>query len=219
MAEKQSTRISEYGRYRPIRNIAGERFGIITALSFYDIRRGNTRWLCRCDCGTEKPMSLSSLMRVKSCGCLSGKLISQSKITHGMRNTREYRIWASAKTRCFNSRCKSFPHYGGRGITMCDAWRDSFYVFLKDMGTCPDGHEIERVNNDGNYEPSNCRWATRTEQARNKRRTPQVTHNGETLSLKEWAAKTGIHYGTLMSRFVGRSRVPLFDPIVFRGIR
>lgn len=119
---------------------------------------------------------------------------------HGMTNTREYRAWTDMRTRCNNSRSSSFAHYGGRGIKVCSAW-DSFLKFLADMGPLPSpDHTLERNDVNGNYEPLNCRWATRAEQAANKRTTVLVCVNGETKRLPELAASVGLSHSGMWLR-------------------
>jgi hypothetical protein len=98
-----------------------------------------------------------------------------------------------------NPKDKNYKHYGGRGITICERW-NSFVLFLADMGERPSGHTIDRIDNDGNYEPGNCRWATMAEQLRNTRRTVHLTHDGRTMCLEDWSRETGIHRGTIYSR-------------------
>jgi hypothetical protein len=120
----------------------------------------------------------------------------------------EYRSWRGMKTRCLNTRDHMYPKYGGRGIGICDRWRDSFEAFLADMGPKPTPrHSIERIDNNGNYEPSNCRWATNTEQSRNRRNTRHITHEGETMCISAWAYKAGISVQTLHTRL--RNGMPI----------
>lgn len=104
-----------------------------------------------------------------------------------------YTIWRNLKARCYYPRNDDYDRYGGRGIAVCDRWRDSFEAFLSDMGERPTpGHSIERIDNDGPYSPDNCRWATRTEQASNRHTSQTITHDGETLTVQEWSRRTGI---------------------------
>lgn len=122
--------------------------------------------------------------------------------THGMTATSEYRIWKGIKSRCYNRNRKQYPRYGGRGITICDRWCNSFETFLADMGKRPSiNHSIERRDNNGNYTPDNCYWATWTEQARNKRNNVLHTKDGITKSLTEWAEYLGMPSKTLFSRY------------------
>lgn len=119
---------------------------------------------------------------------------------HGRAGTPEHRVWCAMKTRC-RPGGPEHKNYAGRGISICLRWAESFAAFFEDMGPRPsDKHTIERIDNAGNYEPANCRWATRYEQNRNKRNTPPITLNGETLHLHDWAARTGLPYPTIVSR-------------------
>ena len=126
------------------------------------------------------------------------------KIKHGAtmgRTTPEYRTWQRAANRCHNPNSEDFRDYGGRGIRVCDEWRNDFAAFLADMGPRPSPrHSIDRINVDGNYEPGNCRWATPTTQARNRRTSVNITFRGETKHVDEWAMETGIKAGTIRFR-------------------
>lgn len=135
----------------------------------------------------------------KSCGCLRTKR-NKEKSTHGMYNTREYRSWQKIKARCFNTQCFEYKWYGGRGITMCDEWKNSFEQFYKDMGPRPPKKSIERKDNNLNYNKDNCKWATQKEQSNNTRRNKFLTHNGMTKTLSEWADFTGINKSTISRR-------------------
>lgn len=114
----------------------------------------------------------------------------------------EYMVWGTMIQRCGNPKNKKYPEYGGRGIAVCERWRKSFADFLADMGNRPSNeHQIDRIDNDGNYEPSNCRWVTRRQNTQNTRHNRLVEFNGETLSLAEWSRRTGFSYDCLRERF------------------
>ena len=124
--------------------------------------------------------------------------IPHHNATHGCTGTPTYRAWQDMIQRCYNPRRTRYPMYGGRGITVCQRWRESFEAFLKDMGTSPSPrHSIDRIDNNGNYEPGNLRWATAKEQSRNQRRNRVLTYQGETLCIAEWAERLGVAYATL----------------------
>jgi len=180
-------------------NITGNRYGRWTVLSYIGKNKKRHVWLCRCDCGKEKVIYSGHLKNgaTKSCGCLHKEIIS----THKQTKTKEYRAWATIKRKCLNSKDKRYPDYGGRGITVCDRWLNSFENFIEDMGMKPTPiHSIDRINNNGNYEPSNCRWATPKEQARNTRFNRTIEYKGDTMCISEIAEKYGMSHLTLRSR-------------------
>jgi hypothetical protein len=153
-------------------NLTGQRFGRLAVLQEAGARHGNRYWRCECDCGGETTVRTKSLRNgdTNSCGCLWLEIIKASNATHRLTETPEYRAWRAAKDRCYNPNTWNFHNYGGRGISMCDRWRNSFEAFYADMGPRPSAqHSIDRINNDGNYEPDNCRWSTRKEQRANRR--------------------------------------------------
>lgn len=134
---------------------------------------GRARWICRCSCGKVRSVSGGALTSgaSRSCGCYAREVIGDQKRTHGMsRGTCEYRAWIAMKQRCSNRRLVCWKNYGGRGIKVCKRWRRSFVAFFSDMGKRPTGRSLDRRNNDGNYSPGNCRWATVATQNRNQRR-------------------------------------------------
>jgi hypothetical protein len=188
---------------KTMKDRTGLRFGKLTVVSFSHKRNGKQYfWTCRCDCGREKVVNISALVQgdTASCGCFEQASRYGRRRKHGMYGTSEYIIWRGILARCLNVNDPAYHNYGGRGITVCKRWR-SFANFLADMGKRPSrGHSIDRKNNNGNYSPRNCRWATRTEQARNSRRCRTVTHDGRTLSIAEWAELVGLHPATLLHR-------------------
>lgn len=190
-------------------DLTGQRFGALVVLHEGATRSGwRTTWTCRCDCGVTKAISRGSLRsgRVTSCGCQQGRR------THLMAGTRIYKLWAQMRNRCSNPNDPGWLLYGGRGITVCDRWR-SFENFYADMGERPPGTSLDRMNNAGDYEPGNCRWATASEQARNKRSNIYLTHDGVTRTLTDWARAAGIRPST----FLGRYRRGLRPPVLFTG--
>lgn len=158
----------------------------------------------RCDCGKVAVLRISEVKQglTVSCGCYHAEIMRPHGHASGGNGTPEYRTWTAMKYRCSNPRCKMWPDYGGRGIKVCDRWSASFEAFLADMGPRPDGHSLDRIDNDGNYEPGNCRWASKREQAANRRSTVLVDHAGQSIPLKEACRQIGIRsrYAVIHSR-------------------
>lgn len=180
------------------RTLPGQRFGRLVVCGFESTRNGNHYWRCLCDCGCERAVSTTNLNNghVKSCGCFKSDFHS----THRMSQSRAYKAWINMKTRCGNANTHYYKDYGERGIRVCDRWQ-SFEAFHEDMGDPPSRtHSIDRIENDGNYEPGNCRWATPTQQVRNRRNNIVVEYRGESKCLSEWAHLTGIPQNTLRYR-------------------
>jgi hypothetical protein len=125
-----------------------------------------------------------------------------NKRNHGYAKarTKAYRSWEAAKYRCYNKNCKKYPRYGGRGIKMSEEWKNDFLAFLSDMGECPEGCTLGRINNDGDYTKENCRWETLAEQSSNRSDNVFFTHNGLTLTASEWGRRLGVCYNTLIIR-------------------
>lgn len=189
------------GTYRG-RVSPNERFGrwTVVRLSAYS-RRGREYWDCVCDCGTTRPVCGFDLVKQtsKGCGCRRNEVSADLKRTHGRSGTAYYQVWREMKNRCSNPSVPSFADYGGRGIKVCERWQ-KFENFLADMGERPKGALIDRINNDGDYEPANCRWATRVESANNTRGNRPVEFNGERLTVAQWSRKIGLRQSTLWSR-------------------
>lgn len=164
----------------------------------YRKRNGNSNkrtsvWLCRCECGTEKERTLNEVVgHSKSCGCLRREVTGDRSRTHGLTRSRIYDVWIAMRARVENPSDDSYPNYGGRGIKVCKRWL-SFKNFYTDMGSAPFvGATIERKDNNGDYSPDNCKWATRTEQNNNTRRNRFIEANGERLTLSQWGRKAGL---------------------------
>jgi len=188
----------------------GDNFGRLTIVEEVDShskrpKRWRRYFLCQCECGKTIIAELSHLRtgHTTSCGCLKhdvGARIGRMTATHGQTGTPTFKSWDTMRQRCNNPNDKKYRHYGGRGIVVCERWSD-FENFLADMGEKPDGMTIDRIDNDGNYEPGNCRWATLVQQARNKRNNVMLTYQGNTFCLAEWAVRTGLTYRTIHSRY------------------
>lgn len=188
-------------------DLVGRRFGQLEVIG-KGARSGRPLWACRCDCGASVQARSGDLTMGKTTRCRSCR-DRFAKNRHGYTSARgpspTYRSWQSMKQRCINPSATHYHRYGGRGITVCDRWRESFVNFLADMGERPSlAHTIDRLDNDGPYSPENCRWATRHEQTRRGHRVlaniRPLTHEGETLSVAEWAERKGIRPQTLALR-------------------
>lgn len=188
-------------------DLSGQRFGRWTVIGFSGIRDGKAYWLCLCDCGTERAVQGTSLRKDSrgslSCGCYAREVASSVNATHG--HTRNYRrsdiyaAWAGMMDRCSQSNEIAIANYSGRGIAVCERWHD-FANFLADMGEKPPRTSLDRIDNNGNYEPGNCRWATMRQQSRNKRNNRILEYDGESHCLTEWSEIVGINTSTLWAR-------------------
>ena len=188
------------------KDIPAETYGRLTTVGLpFTIYSGNkyrAYQQCVCSCGTLKQYRLSSLKSgdTRSCGCLMREIASKCNSKHRCCGTSEYRAWASMLARCLSTTHHAFHHYGGRGISICERWR-VFENFLADMGQKPSPkHSLDRIDNSGNYEPSNCRWATWVEQANNKRSSHMVTIGGVTDTLPNWCRIHDISYNCVQAR-------------------
>jgi len=187
-----------------LRDLIGKRFGrlLVLSLSYTDKQ---AYWFCRCDCGNNKTVAAYSLGRfTKSCGCFGKD--NPSRFVHGDHKSTEYKTWSRIKRRCLNKNDPDYIDYGGRGITICDRWMQSYKNFLDDMGRKPSkSHSIERVDVNAGYSPDNCKWATDLEQARNKRTSINIEFKGETKPLKEWCTILGLKYTIVYQRIKVRN--------------
>ncbi len=187
-------------------NLYARRFGRLTGICRLESTKcGGARWLWACDCGVRKDIIASNVVRglVRSCGCLNAERITK----HGFAGTVTYRCWVAMKARADGVGRRNKKYYADRGIAVCSRWRESFGNFLSDMGECPPGLTLDRKDNDLGYTPENCRWATRSEQSANTRRTHHVIVDGEEMCLAHACKKTGIRYRTAMRR-ISRGMTP-----------
>lgn len=190
----------------PLINIQGKKFGRTTAVRRVGSDgRKEALWECLCECGVSH-IALGSNLRVgntNSCGCYKRQRAREANITHGFASRssrlREYRIWESMRGRCNCITNVAFDSYGGRGIKVCKRW-DNFAKFYADMGPCPIGRSLDRIDNNKGYSPKNCRWATKTEQNNNTRRNHRITYLGRTLTLAQWSRRKSLNVRTIMSR-------------------
>lgn len=191
-----------YCRYNTARCRIGQQYGRWTIVRWSHRAPGaGDHWVCRCECGTEKTVRAANIVRgqSRSCGCYSREVRSVGHPRHGKSRTRVYKKWASMISRCKSPANPSYRHYGGRGICVCDRWL-SFENFWADMGEPGPGQSLDRIDVDGNYEPSNCRWASIRTQNNNKNTNRFLSCDGKTMTVAEWARHTGIRYGTLVER-------------------
>jgi hypothetical protein len=174
-------------------DLTGMKFGRWTAIREDGRAYQKVMWLCRCECGKEGRVSAGNLRNglSKSCGCWNLEQVRSPK-KHGLSQSPEFTVWQNMIERCTNPKNTAYENYGGRGISICERWRESFSNFYADMGPRPEGTTINRIDNDGNYEPSNCQWATDQEQQRNKRSNHRITAFGKTMLLTEWSAELGM---------------------------
>lgn len=181
----------------------GAEFGRLTVIAEAEkSKHGIRQFAATCACGGTAVVAVGALGRtVNSCGCL--KRESAHSITHGhtknRSRSRTYRVWVNMWSRCTNPNASQYADYGGRGISIDPAWRD-FTVFLRDNGEAPEGMTLDRIDNDGDYKPDNARWATKTEQANNRRSNRLITFNDETLTLANWSRRLNLKIGTLHAR-------------------
>lgn len=195
-----------------VKNITGQRFTRLVAVAFSHMRDTNAYWRCMCDCGKVVTVAACNLKSkhkpVRSCGCYGAEYRKAhppggvAPTDNPVHHRPEYSCWRAMITRCTCETTPTFEQYGARGITVCDRWRNSFEDFVADVGPRPTPeHTLDRYpDREGNYEPGNVRWATQTEQQRNRTNNRMLTHEGVTLCLAEWAERTGLRAGTLLLR-------------------
>jgi hypothetical protein len=219
-----------------LKNLVGQRFGRLVVLE----RAGSTKhkkalWRCKCDCGNETIVCGSTMLKgeTKSCGCITKEnaiLLGEKNIKHGQRNAIIYHIWRGIKSRCFNKNDPCYEFYGKKGITVCEKWRNSFQAFYD--WALANGYKeetllsgksklsIDRIDNNGNYCPENCRWATYKEQARNRTNNLWVTYKNETLTLAEWCEKLKLPYDRTQRRlYKGMSFEKAIQNVDYRRVK
>jgi hypothetical protein len=184
----------------PIEEEIGKRYGRLTVVAFSRYRtRGKDRdriFTCKCECGSNKEFDITRLRsgKTKSCGCFQRDMASAANTTHGLsRWCSEYKTWTMMKNRCLNPKNDVWDSYGGRGITIFKDWADDFAIFLAHVGVKPTPkHSLDRINNDGNYEPGNVRWATQKEQNSNKKNNRLLTLDGVSKTISQWARELNV---------------------------
>ena len=203
------------GMSKPIQIAVGETFGRWEVIGERFTKGGKTHYPCLCKCGNTGPVASYYLRSglSQSCGCLQSEIVAESlrktSYRHGYTSIPEYKTYTSMLYRCDNPKDTHFYLYGGRGITVCSRWRESFEAFYADMGPKPSPeYSIERMESNGNYEPDNCKWATAIEQSNNTSRNFNVTALGETHSISQWEALTGINHETIRARIVKLGWLP-----------
>lgn len=187
-------------------DLTKKQFGRLTVLKRAENRYGRAFWVCKCGCPSGNIVIVDGAKlrngETKSCGCYQAECRGKASITHGMTGTRLLREWDAMKRRCYNKNYHRYADHGGRGITVCDEWKNDSEAFCKwalENGY-QDGLELERVDNDGNYCPENCKWATKREQANNKRSSIRVTIGGREQTLKQWCDEMNVDYKMVWQR-------------------
>jgi len=179
-------------------------YGYLTVVERVRTSNNCIGWNCVCVCGNKVTVITANLTsgNTKSCGCFRSMATRTRRVKHGYVGTKLYSTWKSMKRRCYNHNSTEFINYGGRGISVCDEWLNCFVTFKDWAYSCgyDDALTIDRINNSGNYEPSNCRWIMLAEQSRNTRRNVYLEYNGETLTVSEWSRKLGIKNKVLYDR-------------------
>lgn len=205
------------------RDLTGEKFGRLTVIGLDESK--NTRktyWICQCECGGIKSARSDSLLcgAIKSCGCMKKEQdkVNLGRTTHGQEGTRLYLIWQKMKDRCSNTNNPHYHRYGGRGIKVCDEWYNSFVPFYEWAinNNYTEELTLDRIDNDGNYEPSNCRWVTMQEQCNNRSSNIKITIGNATKTLLQWCEIFEVDYGTVRTRyhrFPDQTLEELFSPI------
>ncbi|MEI6296219.1 MAG: hypothetical protein WCO84_01055 [bacterium] len=185
-------------------DLTGKKFERLTVIRRVENKNNKIMWLCNCVCGKTKIINSHDLRseHTRSCGCIHSESIRMLKTTHGLTNTRLNSIWCSMLTRCSNINSKSYDNYGGRGITICNEWKTDFLVFYNWAmeNNYSQDLTLDRIDNNGNYEPENCRWATTEQQMNNTRHNVFLELDGKKMTVAQWSKYLGINVYTLWSR-------------------
>lgn len=185
-------------------DLTGMKFGRLTVIERAENRKSRTFWLCKCDCGSLKPVNSIDMMggRIISCGCIRNENIIKFNTTHGLAHTRLNSIWKSMRKRCLNPNSSSYESYGGRGITICEEWKNDcrcFYDWAIANGYA-DNLTIDRIDNNKGYSPENCRFATMREQANNTRHNVFLEFEGNKMTIAQWAREINVNISTVWAR-------------------
>lgn len=193
-------------------DISNQKFGRLLVIERTKNVSSKTAWKCLCDCGNIAYVTTSNLTcnRIKSCGCIKREMLKNRNITHNQRHTQLYEVWKAMKQRCYNPKSQAYNNYGARGIKVCQEWLNNFQSFydwsygngynLNNQNDEKNKLTIDRIDVNGNYEPNNCRWVNRKEQANNMRHTKHITINGETKCLAEWCRVLNVNRWTYHNR-------------------
>jgi len=211
MTPREAAGPDEHQRRWRDAGLTGQVFGRLTVLGRDGSMYGTAAWACQCSCGATVRTRTYALKsgHIRSCGCMqrehAAETLRKAITKHGHavpgKQSPEWRTWLRMNKRCRNPADKDYLRWGGRGIRVCERWRNSFENFLADMGKKPSAkHSLDRINNDGDYEPGNCRWATNREQSRNRSNNRYITAFGETLLVVEWAERSNVKLGTIYRR-------------------
>ena len=204
MTDKSSTNKKHNTNFQ---DLTGQRFNHLLVLERVPNDK-KTIWKCQCDCGKIVNVWAQSLKNgQKSCGCMTKQILSEYRTTHGGSHTKLFEIWRNMKDRCYREKHKSYPQYGGRGIKVCDEWKNDFSAFQK--WAFENGYDenaefmkctIDRIDVNGNYEPDNCRWVDMKTQCNNRTNSRKLTYNNETHTISEWSEITGLPFDVIHSR-------------------
>lgn len=194
---------------RPGIDLTGQRFGRLTVIKPIDKVGVRHKWLCKCDCGNKTIVIGNNIKNgdTVSCGCYAREKSAERLATHRKTKSRLFHVWQSMKQRCENPHAHAYADYGGRGIKVCDKWSNDFVTFEEwalahgyDENALHGECTLDRIDVNGNYEPSNCRWVDMAQQQNNKRSAVLITYNGRTMSVADWSRETGLSHSAILGR-------------------